>query len=126
MNIDSGFIFSLLSALVMLGSLCVGFGILKGKVDHSIEENKTQTELFKHCVSKSELEDIIKRVDEDRTRNTEQHQHIFDSVNGHDRQIAELTTTLRAIEKSVDELKHDIRTGLRDIQAELKELRKQG
>jgi archaellum component FlaF (FlaF/FlaG flagellin family) len=71
MDIDSGFIFSLLSALVMLGSLCVSFGILKSKVDHSIEENKTQTKLFKHCVGKAELEDIIKRADEDRIRNSD-------------------------------------------------------
>jgi septal ring factor EnvC (AmiA/AmiB activator) len=124
--IDSGFIFSLLSALVMLGSLCVGFGILKSKVDHSIEENKVQTELFNHCAKKTELEDIIKRAEEDRTRNSEQHQKIFSSVNGHDKQIAELNTTLHAIEKSVAELKYDVREGLRDIQTELKELRRQG
>jgi uncharacterized protein HemX len=124
MNIDSGFIFSLLSAVVMLGSLCVGFGILKSKVDQGIEENKLQAELFKHCATKTELEDLIKRADEDRSRNSEQHQQIFNSVNGHDRQIAELTTTLRAIEKSVEELKYDIRMGLRDIQNEVKELRR--
>jgi septal ring factor EnvC (AmiA/AmiB activator) len=126
MNVDSGFIFSLLSAAVMLGSLCVGFGILKRKVDQGIEDNKIQSEQFKDCVTKADMEGIIKRADEDRTRNSEQHQKIFNSVNGHDRQIAELTTTLRAIEKSVSELKSDIRRGLRDIQVELKELRRQG
>ena len=55
MNIDSGFVFSLLSALLTLGGLCVGFGVLKSKVDQSVEENKRQAKALEHCATKDEL-----------------------------------------------------------------------
>lgn len=52
MHIDSSLIFSLLGAVVSLGGLCVGFGILKGKVEHATEENRDQADHLKLCATK--------------------------------------------------------------------------
>jgi DNA mismatch repair ATPase MutL len=124
--IDSGFIFSLLSALITLGGLCVGFGVLKSKVDRSLEENKDQAKQFDGCATQKDLANLKERTDEDRMRNMEQHQKLFDSLGDQAKQIGELAITLRSVELSFREMKEDVRRGLKDIQDELKELRKQG
>jgi outer membrane murein-binding lipoprotein Lpp len=124
MQIDTGFIFSLLSALITLGSLCVGFGILKGKLDHAIEENKVQSEQFKNYAAKDDLAALTKRTDEDRKYNEDQHRTLFSKTDDQSKQISELNATLKALKESVDEVKNDIKSGLKEIQEELKELRR--
>jgi hypothetical protein len=47
--------------------------VLKSRVDQSVKENEEQTAQFKNCATKAEIADIIKRADEDRTRNAEQY-----------------------------------------------------
>jgi hypothetical protein len=47
-------------------------------------------------------------------------------VNSHARQIGEIGTELKSLKESVDELKHEIRSGIKAIQDDLKELRRQG
>ena len=124
MHIDTGFIFSLLSALVTLGGLCVGFGILKGKVDQSVEENKHQADQLKTCATKDDLSSVTKQADEDRRHNGEQHQKLFDMVNDQAKEIGALKAVLDSVKDSLDELKQEVRDGLKDIHNELKELRK--
>jgi septal ring factor EnvC (AmiA/AmiB activator) len=123
---DIGFIFSLISMVVSLGSLCVGLGIMMGKINHVAEENKTQAEQLKACASKDELAVVVRRADEDRGHNSDQHQKLFGQVNNHSKQIGEIETALRSLKESLDELKVEIRAGLKDIQTELKEMRRQG
>jgi septal ring factor EnvC (AmiA/AmiB activator) len=123
---DTGFIFSLISTAVSLGGLCVGLGVMMGKINHASEENKTQAEQLKTCASKEELSATIKRADEDRTRNSDQHERLFEQVNNHAKQIGEIGTELKSLKESVDELKHEIRSGIKAIQDDLKELQRQG
>jgi hypothetical protein len=124
MVIDTGLIFSMLSALVTLGSLCVGFGILKGKLDHAIEENVRQGDQIKNCATKDEVESVARRATEDRERNSDQHKQLFDATNIHAKQIGELDVTLRLLKESFDKLQMEIRSGIESIQRELRELRK--
>lgn len=124
MNVDVGFIFSLLSALVCLGGLCISFGILKGKVDQSVEENKAQAEQIKHCATKEEVASLQKMVDDNRVHNSEQHQKLFDSVNSQAKEIGELNVLLNSMKESLDELKSKIQDGLKEIRDEMKELRR--
>jgi septal ring factor EnvC (AmiA/AmiB activator) len=123
---DTGFIFSLISTAVSLGGLCVGLGIMMSKINHAVDENKAQADQLKTCATKDDLAVAIKRADEDRGRNSDQHQKLFDQVNNHARQIGEIGTELKSLKESVDELKHEIRTGIKAIQDELKEMRRQG
>jgi septal ring factor EnvC (AmiA/AmiB activator) len=124
MQIDTGFIFSLLSALITLGGLCAGFGILKGKVDRSAEENKAQEEQLKGCAKKEEVAAAVGQANEDRRRNGEQHQKLFDMVNQQAKEIGALNAVLTSVKDSLEELKKEIRDGLKDIRNEIKELRK--
>lgn len=124
MVIDSSFIFSLLSALVTIGSLCVGFGVLKGKLDHTAEENKSQAEQLKGCATKEDIEALERRAAEDRAKNSEQHKELFEATRTHAKQIGELDVTLRLLKESFDKLQIEIKTGIESIHKELRELRK--
>jgi hypothetical protein len=98
-------------------------GVLKSKVDQSVEENKQQAKSLEHCATKDELTALKERTDEDRKRNMEQHQKLFDVVNDQSKQISEISMTIRSMELSVKELKDDMKLGIRELQNELKGLR---
>jgi hypothetical protein len=123
MDVDTGFIFSLISALFTLGTLCVGFGALKNKVDQSIKENEAQSKQFGEYATQKDLAALKERTDEDRKRNMEQHQKLFDSVGDQAKQIGELAMTLRSMELSFKELKDDVKQGFRELQNEIRGLR---
>jgi hypothetical protein len=123
MDVDTGFIFSLVSALVTLGTLCVGFGVLKNKVDQIIKENEAQSKQFGDCVTQKDLAVLKERTDEDRKRNMEHHQKLFDSVGDQAKQIGELAMTLRSMELSFKELKDDVKQGFRELQNEIRGIR---
>jgi hypothetical protein len=120
---DSGFIFSLISTAVSLGGLCVGLGIMMSKINHATEENKTQAEQLKSCASKEDVQAIIKRAEEDRAHNSEQHRQLFTSANEQIMKVGRLEAMLESMGKSLEELKNEIRSGLKEIHEEIKGLR---
>jgi hypothetical protein len=122
MNVDAGFIFSLLSAVIALGGIGISFGVLKGKVDRNTEENQEQAKQFDGCATQKDLAALKERTDEDRKRNMEPHQKRFDAVGDQAKQIGELTMTLRSMELSFKELKDDVKQGFKELQSELKGL----
>ena len=67
---------------------------------------------------------MVKQSDDDRRRNSDQHQRLFDSVNSHAKEIGELNAILKSMKESLDELKSKIQDGLKEIRDELKELRR--
>jgi hypothetical protein len=71
MRLDSFLIFSLPGALASLGGLCAGFGILKGKAEHAVEENRTQAERLKTCAAKEDAA-AVKQIDDGRKQNSAQ------------------------------------------------------
>jgi uncharacterized protein HemX len=123
---DTGFIFSLVSTVVSLGGLCVGLGIMMGKINHTTEENKAQADQLKACATKEELATIIKRADEDRSHNSEQHRQLFASASEQAMKVGRLESILESMGKSLEELKNEIKSGLKEIREEIKGLRKQG
>ena len=123
MEIDSSLIFSLLRALVSLGSLCVGFGILKGKVDQAVAENREQAELLKYCATKAEVAQRFDLAEDHRKHNSDAIQRLNEMVNSQAKEIGELNATLKAMKESLDALKSQIQDGLKEIRDELKDLR---
>lgn len=113
---DSGFIFSLISTAVSLGGLCVGLGVMMSKVNHATEENKAQSEQIKACASKEEVAAVIKRADEDRAHNSEQHRQLFASVNEQVTKIVRLEVMFESMVKSLNEIK----SGLEEIKKSLR------
>jgi hypothetical protein len=98
--------------LLTLGGLYVGFGVLKNKADRSLEDNKEHIKQFEGCATQKNLANFKECTDEDRKRNREQHQKLFDSVGDQAKQIGELAMTLRSMELSFKELKDDIQSPL--------------
>jgi septal ring factor EnvC (AmiA/AmiB activator) len=123
MHIDP-IIFSALSALATIVGVGVFIGVLKTKVDNNAKVNEDHAKRLGGCAAKEDLAALAKRADEDREQNVKTHEKLFASVNDQSRQVAELKATLDSLRKSLDEVKIDIKQGLKDIQDELKELRR--
>jgi hypothetical protein len=129
--------FSLLAAGISLGGVLIGFGVIKGKVAQNAEANKTQSEQIENCASRIELTAAIKRSDEmlaiitkraeeDRALGEGRYKEYYALLTGHAERIKVLETTQQALTKSLDDIKVDLKVGFKELQNELKELRKQG
>jgi hypothetical protein len=130
-------IFSILAASISIGTILVAFGVIKGKVSHNAELNKTQTEQIEQCASKTELAAAIKhsdemlelmrkRAEEDRKSGEGHYKELYGIITGHAERIKAVEIAQKAIEKSLEEIKGDIKTGFVDVKSELKEMRKHG
>jgi hypothetical protein len=146
--IDTAFIFSLIAAVISLGGIFIGVGVIKGKLSQAIEVNTDQTKQIENCASKGELVSAVtrgdeqlaaaikhsdemldlmrKRAEEDRASGEGHYRELYSIINNHAERIKAVETTQKAIDKSLEEIKSDIKTGFADVKTELKELRKQG
>jgi hypothetical protein len=66
------------------------------------------------------------RAEEDRSKGQNHYREFYGLLTGHAERISALEPQQYALTKSLDEIKGDIKTGFRELQAELKELRKHG
>ena len=121
---NSQLIFSLISAAVTIGGICITFGVIKGRVDRVTEENKVQA-------TKEELSSAIKRSDEmlklmqeraaeDRASGEGRYRELYGLLSEHSGRIKALETMQGTFVKSVEELKSDVKTGLREIRDDIK------
>ena len=69
---------------------------------------------------------MTKRAEEDREKGSGQYREFYSILTGHAERIAALETQQDTLTKSLDEIKSGIKGGFKELQAELKELRKQG
>ena len=144
--VNPSFIFSILAAVVSVGGILVAFGVIKGKVSQNAEANKAQTEQIAQRASKSELAAAVerggeqlaaaikhsdemlelmrKRAEEDRKSGEGHYKELYCIINNHAERIKAVETTQKAIDKSLEEIKSDIKAGFADVKSELKELRK--
>jgi len=133
-QINSSFIFSLISAVLALGGVCIAVGIFKGKIHNNEETNKAQEEQMKKLASKDDLASAIrrsdemlalmtKRAEEDRAKGQGQWKDFHDITAKHAERISVLENQQSTLMKSLDEIKGDIKSGFRQLQDELKELR---
>jgi hypothetical protein len=131
-----GMLLSIIGAVVTLGSVFIGIGVVKGKVSHAVEINATQSKQIENCASKTELTQAIKRSDEmlelmrkrteeDRVSGEGKYRELYRILNDHAERIRSVETAQTSITKILDEIKTDLNGGFRDIRSELKELRKQ-
>jgi hypothetical protein len=138
-------LFSVIAAMISIGGLCVGFGVLKSKIMQNGSVNDEQTKKIDACATKNELAEVknvfydkltqaIKRSDEmlemmrkraedDRSRGDGQYKEIYGVLTAHAERISALETSQSAITKTLDEIKTDLNGGFKDIRNELKELR---
>jgi len=128
-------IFSIVAAAVSLGGLCVAFGVLKGKISNNEKTNAGQARQIEACATRDELAKTIKRSDEmldmmrkraaeDRAAGEGNYKELYGLISQHGERITKLETSHTAVLESLDEIKSDIKAGLRDVRDELKELRK--
>jgi phage-related minor tail protein len=134
MEIDTGFVFSLIAALVTLGGLLVAFGTLKQKIIESAKTNELQTVKIEERASKQELSAAVKRSDElldimrkmaeeDRLRGEGRYKELYDILGGHSERIGKLEISQEQIFKMLDKLENAVSRGFHDLRQDMKELR---
>jgi hypothetical protein len=129
-------IFPIIAAVIAVGGILVTIGVFKNRISHNAETNKAQDEQMKKFVSRDDLAAAIKRSDEllalmkeraeeDRAKGQGQYREFYALLTGQEKRIIALETQQTAFAKSLDEMKHDIKSGFKDLQTELKELQKE-
>jgi uncharacterized protein YneF (UPF0154 family) len=129
-------IISVIGALIAVGGVFIAIGVFKGKINQNAEVNNAQNEQIKKLASRDELAAAIKRSDEmlefmrkraeeDRTKGQSQWHDFPNILSKHAERIGALETQQNILVKSLDEIKVDLKSGFKDLQNELKELRKQ-
>jgi septation ring formation regulator EzrA len=147
MQIEPSTIFAFFAAFISVGGILITVGVLKGKINHNDEVNKAQAAQIEACATKGELNTaaaraderlaaeikrceeasahILKRLEEDRASGEGRYRELYGILGDDKERITVLETTQKAIDKSLEEIKSDIKTGFADVKTELKELRKQ-
>jgi hypothetical protein len=69
---------------------------------------------------------MTKRAEEDRAHGDGKYREFYSLLNGHGERIAALETQQNSMNKYLDEIKTDLKTGLKEIHSELKEINKKG
>jgi type II secretory pathway predicted ATPase ExeA len=145
MHIDPSVI-SFIAIAISIGGVLIGFGVMKSKVAQNAEINNAQTEQIKALAPRSEVTAaatradekltaaikrsdemmaiMTKRAEEDREKGAGQYREFYSILTGHAERIAALETQQNTLAKSLDEIKVDIKSGFKELQEELKELRK--
>jgi len=129
-------IFSIIAAFVSVGGVLIAVGVIKGKINQNAETNKAQDEKMKTFASKDELASAIrrsdemlaimtKRAEEDRAKGQGQWREFYEILSKHAERIGTLETQQTTFQKSIDELKNDIKSGFKETSNELKELQKE-
>ena len=136
---------SLIGAVVTLGGICISFGVLKAKITENSKTNDAQVKQIEGCATRLELAEVIKRSDdklalaikhsddmlelmrkraeEDRAAGEGRYKELYGIINIHGERIAKLETSHAAVMKSLDELKADLRIGLKEIRDDIKDLK---
>jgi len=122
-------IFSIITATVTLGGIFIAIGVFKGKIsqhDEKLKAAASKDELAAAIRRSDEMLSIMtKRAEEDRTKGQGQWREFHDILTKHAERIGTLETQQTAFQKSIDELKNDIKSGFKETHNELKELQKE-
>jgi hypothetical protein len=144
MQIEVSMILSFLAAFVSIGGILIAAGVIKGKITQNTEVNKTQAAQIEQCASKTDLSAAVtrggeqlaaaikrsdemlellrRRVEEDRVTGEGRYKELYGILGDNRERIKALETTQKAIDKSLEEIKSDIKTGFAEMKTELKEL----
>jgi hypothetical protein len=120
-------LFSIISAAVTLGGVCVAFGVIKGKVERVAKDNEVQAtkdELTAAIRRSDELLDIMrKRAEEDRLRGDGHYKELYGIIGAHGERIGKLEISQEQIFKMLDKLEIAVSGGFHDLRQDIKELR---
>ena len=120
-------LFSVISAVVTLGGICIAFGVIKGKVERVAKDNEVQAtkdELTAAIKRSDEMLDIMrKRAEEDRLRGDGQYKELYGIISGHGERISKLEISQEQIFKMLDKLEITVSSGFRDLKQDMRELR---
>lgn len=127
---------SIIGLGITIGGICIAIGVLKGKIGQNTETNKLQEEQMKSLASKEELAQAIKqsdimldmmrkRAEEDREKGQGQWREFHNLLADHTGRIKVLENQQTALKETLDEIKGDIKSGFKQIQDDLKEMRKE-
>jgi hypothetical protein len=125
--VNTQFIFSIISAAVTLGGICIAFGVIKARVDRVARENELQAskdELTAAIKRSDELLDIMrKRAEEDRLRGDGRYKELYGIIGAHGERIGKLEISQEQIFKMLDKLEITVSGGFHDLRQDMKELR---
>jgi hypothetical protein len=120
-------LFSIISAAVTLGGVCVAFGVIKGKVERVAKDNEVQAtkdELTAAIRRSDELLDIMrKRAEEDRRHGDGRYKELYSIIGAHGERIGKLEISQEQIFKMLDKLEITVSGGFHDLRQDIKELR---
>jgi hypothetical protein len=121
-------LFSIISAAVTLGGICIAFGVVKGKVERVAKDSEVQAskdELTAAMrLSEEKFNVLSQRAEEDRRRGDGRYKELYGIIGIHSERISALETSHNAVMKTLDELKLTVNNGFRELREDLKELRK--
>lgn len=132
-----GLIISIIGVAVTLGTVLIGVGVLKNRLNNAVEINLEQSKKIEACATRDELATAIKRSDEmlelmrkraeeDRMKNEGKFAEFYGILSKHSERITALETSQKSIQKTLEDIRKDLNGGFKDIREELRELRKQG
>jgi predicted nucleic acid-binding Zn-ribbon protein len=135
--LDTSLIFSLLGVAITLGGIFIAVGVMKGKLNQTIDENIAQSKKIDECANRSELAQAIKRSDEmlellrkreaeDREKSEGKFKEVYEMLGKHSERITALETSQQSIQRTIEDIRKDLNGGFKDIREELREMRKQG
>jgi hypothetical protein len=124
---NSQILFSIISAAVTLGGICIAFGVIKGKVERVAKDNEVQAtkdELASAIRRSDELYDIMrKRAEEDRQNGDGRYKELYGIIGLHGERISKLEISQEQIFKLLDKLESTVSGGFQDVRRDMKELR---
>jgi hypothetical protein len=132
--VNPSIVFPIIAAVISVGGIFIAIGVFKGKIHHNTEDIAAQQGEIKNLATKDDLAAAIsrsdemleimrKRAEEDRAKGHGQWREFYDIVAKHSERIGVLENQQNTLMKSLDEIKGDIKSGFRQLQDELKELR---
>jgi len=134
--VDSGILFSIIGAIVTVGSILVAVGVLKGKLQCAIDVNESQTKQIDACATKEELakaishsDDLLQvmreRAEEDRRKGEGRYKELYSVLGMHGERISALEANKKTVTKALEDLRNDLNVGFRDVRNDIKEMRRQ-
>jgi hypothetical protein len=129
-----GLIFPILGALLSAGGVFIAIGVMKGKLNQTVEENTAQARQIETLAAKSELAQamsrfdemfriIQKRAEEDRASGEGRYKELYGITSVHGERISKLEISQEQIFKMLDKLEIAVSGGFRDLRQDMKELR---
>ncbi|MDR2510808.1 MAG: hypothetical protein LBC77_09220 [Spirochaetaceae bacterium] len=132
---EVGMIISILGAAVTLGTVLIGVGVLKGRLNNAVEINLEQSKKIEVCATRDELasairrsdemlEALARRVEEDRIGGERWRKEFLELARGHGERIAVMENMQGTQTRTLDKLEGAVNLGFKELREDLKELQK--